>query len=174
VLAGRDLDSAMETHDAIYAIWRKYGALPERFLLQGNQIHSTERYYPLRPEFVESTYYLYRATGHPYFLQVSVCSSSTVFDTFSSGLWCGQVGKDIYKSLESVTRVANGYASVRNVGTGELEDRMTSFFLAETCKYLYLLFDEDNFLHKGDRTYVFSTEGNALAYCLPADTLTLD
>jgi len=82
----------------------------------------------------------------------------------------GQVGKDIYKSLESVTRVANGYASVRNVGTGELEDRMTSFFLAETCKYLYLLFDEDNFLHKGDRTYVFSTEGNALARWMPVDT----
>ncbi len=40
----------------------------------------------------------------------------------------------------------------------ELEDRMNSFFLAETCKYLYLLFDEDNFIYQGN--YVFSTEGH--------------
>lgn len=31
--------------------------------------------------------------------------------------------------------------------THEKENRMESFFLAETSKYLYLLFDEDNFLH---------------------------
>lgn len=35
---------------------------------------------------------------------------------------------------------------------------MCSFFLAETCKYLYLLFDEDNFVHQGN--YMFSTEGH--------------
>lgn len=39
-----------------------------------------------------------------------------------------------------------------------LEDRMTSFFLAETCKYLFLLFDHDNFVRQGN--YVFSTEGH--------------
>ena len=26
---------------------------------------------------------------------------------------------------------------------------MESFFLSETLKYLYLLYDEDNFIHKG-------------------------
>lgn len=30
----------------------------------------------------------------------------------------------------------------------KLENRMESFFIAETLKYLYLIFDEDNFLHK--------------------------
>ncbi len=28
-----------------------------------------------------------------------------------------------------------------------LDNRMESFFLAETIKYLYLIFDQDNFLH---------------------------
>ena len=36
--------------------------------------------------------------------------------------------------------------------THSLENRMESFFLAETVKYLYLLFDEDNFIHKDDGT----------------------
>ncbi len=31
-----------------------------------------------------------------------------------------------------------------------LEDRQESFFLAETCKYLYLLFDEENPINKLD------------------------
>ena len=36
---------------------------------------------------------------------------------------------------------------VKNVRTHALDNRMESFFLAETTKYLYLLFDPDNFLH---------------------------
>jgi len=37
---------------------------------------------------------------------------------------------------------------------------MDSFFLSETLKYLYLLFDEDNILNQGN--YVFTTEGHYL------------
>ena len=36
---------------------------------------------------------------------------------------------------------------VKNSLTHLLENRMESFFLAETSKYLYLLFDVDNFVH---------------------------
>ena len=36
--------------------------------------------------------------------------------------------------------------------THEKEDRMESFFLAETTKYLYLLFDEHNFIHQSNGT----------------------
>jgi hypothetical protein len=39
-----------------------------------------------------------------------------------------------------------------------LTDDMPSYFLSETCKYLYLLFDEDNFVHK--KSYIFSTEAH--------------
>ena len=39
-----------------------------------------------------------------------------------------------------------------------LKDEMPSFFLSETLKYMYLLFDEDNFIH--DRAYIFSTEAH--------------
>ena len=43
---------------------------------------------------------------------------------------------------------------------------MPSFLLSETIKYLYLLFDEDNFIH--DRSYIFSTEAH------PFDTLQIN
>jgi len=33
------------------------------------------------------------------------------------------------------------------VQDGRLENRMESFFLAETTKYLYLMFDPENFIH---------------------------
>ena len=46
-----------------------------------------------------------------------------------------------------------GAASFANAATHALEDEMPSFYLAETVKYLYLLFDEDNFISK--RPYVF-------------------
>jgi hypothetical protein len=39
----------------------------------------------------------------------------------------------------------------------EQEDRMESFFLSETLKYLYLLFDDDNPFNKRD-DFVFSTQ----------------
>ena len=44
-------------------------------------------------------------------------------------------------NLDRYTRVQGGWASVRNVATGEKEDHMHSYFLAEACKYLYLLYD---------------------------------
>jgi len=36
---------------------------------------------------------------------------------------------------------------------------MDSFFLSETCKYLYLLFDPDNFI-TASNSYIFNTEGH--------------
>jgi len=43
-----------------------------------------------------------------------------------------------------------------------LEDRMESFFLSETCKYLFLLFDVDNPVNQHFSDYLFTTEGHIL------------
>lgn len=99
--------------------------------------NNIEKYYPLRPEFVESTLYLYVSTKDPHYLHV---------------------GEVLYESLMNVSRVEGGFANIRNVETKEREDRMSSFFLAETCKYLYLLFDSNNYVLKGN--YIFSTESH--------------
>lgn len=59
VLAG-DVVQAVETFENFMSVWRKYGALPERYLFLQNRPHPTEQYYPLRPELIESNTYLYQ------------------------------------------------------------------------------------------------------------------
>lgn len=48
-------------------------------------------------------------------------------------------------SLFALNWVEGGWASVQSMHTKQLEDHMPSYFLAEACKYLYLLFN-DSFL----------------------------
>lgn len=99
--------------------------MPEFYDIIHGRHHKREGY-PLRPEFAESVLYLYRATLDPHLLSI---------------------GADIVDSIEHSARTECGYATVKSVADHTIEDRMESFFLAETLKYLYLLFDEDNFLH---------------------------
>ncbi|NP_001091440.1 ER degradation enhancing alpha-mannosidase like protein 1 L homeolog precursor [Xenopus laevis] len=139
VLKG-DIEDAICLHAFYYAIWKRYGALPERYnwQLQAPDVS----FYPLRPELVESTYLLYQATKNPFYLHV---------------------GMDILLSLEKHAKANRcGYATIHHVVDKSQEDRMESFFLSETCKYLYLLFDEDNPLHRVDNKYLFTTEGHLI------------
>ncbi|CAI0398958.1 unnamed protein product [Linum tenue] len=137
VLVG-DVRAANSSHREFFSVWEKYGVLPERYLLDYQTVHPTEKYYPLRPELAESTFYLYHATKDPFYIEV---------------------GEAIVNSLNFYTKVEGGFASIRDVTTMQREDHQHSFFLAETCKYLYLLFD-DSFL--AGRNYVFTTEGHPL------------
>uniref|UniRef100_A0A452I9Y4 alpha-1,2-Mannosidase n=1 Tax=Gopherus agassizii TaxID=38772 RepID=A0A452I9Y4_9SAUR len=73
------------------------------------------------------------------------------------------VGMDILQSLEKYTKVKCGYATLHHVIEKSKEDRMESFFLSETCKYLYLLFDEENPVHKSGNKYMFTTEGHIVS-----------
>jgi mannosidase alpha-like ER degradation enhancer 1 len=138
VLQG-DLDAAIKGHLVYYNIWKRYHALPERFDFFQKTVDLA--YYPLRPEFIESTYYLYMATKDPFYLDV---------------------GEMVIQDLNNRTRVPCGFASIGDVRSGRLEDRMESFMLSETLKYLYLLFDTGNTLNKLDSNYVFTTEGHIL------------
>jgi mannosidase alpha-like ER degradation enhancer 1 len=70
------------------------------------------------------------------------------------------MGRDIVYSLNNITRVKCGFANVANVADRTLTDRMESFFLAETIKYLYLLFDDENFVNQNP--YTFNTEGHLI------------
>ncbi|EIE19324.1 seven-hairpin glycosidase [Coccomyxa subellipsoidea C-169] len=138
VLAG-DVKAAAESFAAFFGVWQRFGLLPERYLYGGNgALHSTEQYYPLRPELMESAFYLHQATGDVAYMQA---------------------GQHMLESLNRHARVDGGYASVRSVGSMEKEDHMHSFFLAETCKYLFLLAN-DSFWKGGN--YVFTTEGHPI------------
>lgn len=68
-------------------------------------------------------------------------------------------GAAIIQSLYDLSWSEGGWASVQSVHSRQLEDHMPSYFLAEACKYLYLLFD-DSFLQ--NKSYIFTTEGHPI------------
>lgn len=102
-------------------------------------------HHPLRPEFLESTYFLYRATGDHYYLGV---------------------GRKVLKSLQTYARVPCGYAAVSDVRTNKHDDTMDSFVLSETFKYLFLLFAEPVDLVLDLDEFIFTTEGHLLPLTL--------
>ncbi|XP_075158264.1 ER degradation-enhancing alpha-mannosidase-like protein 2 [Haematobia irritans] len=128
-----DREAAIKTIANYASVWRKYGFLPEFYTITTGEAASNRESYPLRPELIESVMYLYRATKNEFLLEL---------------------GESILQTIEHSAKTRCGYATIRNVVTHEKENRMESFFLSETTKYLFLLFDEDNFLHndasKGD------------------------
>ncbi|XP_026437314.1 alpha-mannosidase I MNS4-like [Papaver somniferum] len=142
VLAG-DIDPAIRTHAAFFSVWKKYGFTPEGFNLATFTVQYGQKSYPLRPELIESTYWLYKATRDPRYLDA---------------------GRDMVASLQYGAKCACGYCHISDVESHVQEDHMESFFLAETVKYLWLLFDlaagPDNLVENGPYKYIFSTEGH--------------
>ncbi|CAH2034289.1 unnamed protein product, partial [Iphiclides podalirius] len=143
VLLG-DLKPAVEIHEMLYQVMQRHTFIPEAFTTDF-QVHWGQ--HPLRPEFVESTYFLHRATGDEHYLRV---------------------GEAALRSLQRHARVPCGYAALGDVRTGAREDRMDSFVLAETFKYLYMLFADDARLPVRLEAYVLTTEAHFLPLALAA------
>lgn len=141
VLKG-DIKPAIETHEMLYQVMQRHNFLPEAFTTDF-QVHWGQ--HPLRPEFVESTYFLYKATRDPYYLEA---------------------GRRVVDSLQKHARVPCGFAAVKDVRTGKHEDRMDSFVLAETFKYLYLLFASPEDILLDLDQFVFTTEAHLLPLSL--------
>lgn len=121
-----DNSAALKSLHNYHQVWKQYGFTPEFYNVAQGGVAAQREGYPLRPELIESVMYLHRATKDP---------------------WLVNVGVDILRSIQHSAWTPCGYATVKNVITHQLEDRMESFFLAETTKYLYLLFDTENFIH---------------------------
>ncbi|KAI9648857.1 hypothetical protein NHQ30_003498 [Ciborinia camelliae] len=139
-LAG-EVEEAIETSLLYTALWTRYAALPERWSVRDGHIEGGLGWWPGRPEFIESNYHLYRATKDPWYLHV---------------------GEMVLEDIKRRCWATCGWSGLQDVRTGEKSDRMESFFLGETAKYLYLLFDPDHPMNDLDDSYVFTTEGHPL------------
>ena len=95
--------------------------------------------YPLRPEIIESTYYLYHYTKDPKYLAM---------------------GKQMFDDLVKYCRTDVAYTGLKSVVTKEKSDYMHSFFFAETMKYFYLLFAPEKTLDL--KKVVFNTEAHPI------------
>ncbi|HMJ05354.1 MAG TPA: glycoside hydrolase family 47 protein, partial [Chthoniobacterales bacterium] len=113
-LAG-DLPRARRLQDSGFKMWQLHGIEPE--VIDYRALRATAFTYHLRPEIVESTYYLYHFTSEESYRQM---------------------GETIFNDFVKHCRVESGYAALQNVITKEKRDEMESFALAETFKYFYL------------------------------------
>ncbi len=114
---GGDLQRAERLQESCFAMWNLHGIEPEQ--LNYATMTATAKQYYLRPEIIESAYYLFHYTGDKKYQEMS---------------------EGFFNSLKRYCRTEAGYAYLEDIVTKEKADKMESFFFAETMKYLYLLF----------------------------------
>ena len=110
----------------------------ERADQEAMAVKTNEKYYLLRPEVIEAYFYLWRSTKD---------------EKYRDWAW------EAVRAIEIHCRTDNGYSGLRDVyEANPVKDNIQqSFFFAETLKYLYLIFSDDQIpLDK----YVFNTEAH--------------
>jgi mannosidase alpha-like ER degradation enhancer 2 len=132
-----DLKRAERLQDSSFRMWNHAGLEPEEFDYRARKIVSPG--YPLRPEIVESTYYLYRYTKDRKYLLM---------------------GEKLWRDFVKYCRTEDGYAALKSVVTKEKNDSMQSFLFAETFKYFYLLFSPPSTLDFNK--VIFNTEAHPI------------
>jgi ER degradation enhancer, mannosidase alpha-like 2 len=139
---GGDLGRAKRLQASCYRMWTLHGVEPEE--LDYATMTVKDGAYHLRPEIVESTYYLYHYTRDPRYLDM---------------------GRTFFEDFVKACRTEAGYAALKDVRTGEKLDVMHSFLFAETFKYYYLLFSPPETLRFD--SVVFNTEAHPMKRGFP-------
>jgi mannosidase alpha-like ER degradation enhancer 2 len=132
-----DLERAGRLQASSFKMWNLYSIEPETLDYKIMQL--VARSYHLRPEIIESTYYLYHYTGDPEYRRM---------------------GEKMFDDFVKYCRAEAGYAALADVISKQPLDEMQSFVLAETFKYFYLLFAPPETL-QFDRV-IFNTEAHPL------------
>jgi ER degradation enhancer, mannosidase alpha-like 2 len=132
-----DLERARRLQASSFKMWNLYGIEPET--LDYKTMGVVAGSYHLRPEIVESTYYLYHYTRDPQYRQM---------------------GEQMFDDLVKYCRTDSGYAALADVISKQKLDELESFVLAETFKYFYLLFAQPETLEFDQ--VIFNTEAHPL------------
>mmetsp|Transcript_13798 Transcript_13798/g.35113 ORF Transcript_13798/g.35113 Transcript_13798/m.35113 type:complete len:427 (-) Transcript_13798:90-1370(-) len=143
----RDMAVAEALTETCYQMYVRQptGLSPEfvQFFPNANdfQVPNSAKYNILRPEAIESIFYLHYYTRKPKYRDM---------------------GWTMWQAFERWSRTASGYAAIPNVldTSGKQEDKMESFWMAETIKYFYLLFDPSDPVKLEE--HVFNTEAHPL------------
>ncbi|KAH7062869.1 glycosyl hydrolase family 47-domain-containing protein, partial [Paraphoma chrysanthemicola] len=111
----------------------------------------TDPRYLLRPEAIESVFILYRITADPIYLNYAWTMFRAITLASRTPYANGQV--------RDVTFVP-GTSQLEGAATREdnVEDKMESFWTAETLKYFYLVFSKEDMISLDD--WVFNTEAH--------------
>jgi mannosidase alpha-like ER degradation enhancer 2 len=137
LVLGGDVKRGRRLEESCFRMWTLRGIEPEVLDYRTMTIKSAG--YQLRPEIIESAYYLHHATHDDRYLMM---------------------GQTFFDAIVAHCRTATGYTTLKSVVTMEKGDLMPSYFLAETLKYLYLLFAPESVLDLDN--VVFNTEAHPL------------
>lgn len=132
-----DISRARRLQASSFQMWNLHGIEPE--VIDYKTMRVVAATYHLRPEIVESTYYLHHYTGDPQYRKM---------------------GETIFNDFVKYCRAEAGYAALSDIVAKTQRDEMESFALAETFKYFYLLFAPPETL-EFDKI-VFNTEAHPL------------
>jgi hypothetical protein len=133
-----DLERARRLQASSLKMWNLHSIEPET--LDYKTMRVVAGSYHLRPEIVESTYYLYHYTRNPQYRQM---------------------GEKMFDDFVKYCRTDSGYAALADAISKRQLDEMESFVLAETFKYFYLLFAPPETL-QFDKV-IFNTEAHPLS-----------
>eukprot|EP01083_Nonionella_stella_P179072 634584_1 len=130
----------------ISVIVEEYQFMPELFDLSKHKPIKNSKQYFLRPEFIESLYHVFGVTRDEYYLDTA---------------W------NLIRNINDTARVHCGYATIENIENHQLRNSMDSFWMSETLKYAYLMFNienEEHFLFRDEqyKDMMFTTEGHLL------------
>jgi len=134
---GGHLKQARALDTSCFKMWTRYGIEPEQ--INYMTMDAVSRYYVLRPENMESAYYLYHYTHNEKYLYRA---------------------KVMFNSIVKYCRTPVGFTNLKDVTTKKQSDDMESFFLAETLKYAYLIFAPENTLDFNH--VIFNTEAHPI------------
>eukprot|EP00873_Tetraselmis_striata_P026257 jgi/Tetstr1/446521/TSEL_034047.t2 len=144
--ADRYLQVAKELTDTCFQMYKlsPSGLAPEYIEARPGKDFVTNpraQYNLQRPEAVEAFFVMYRVTGDPKYQEY---------------------GWEVFSAFETFTKVDVGYTGVRDVTKTPIQrdDAMQSFWLAETLKYMYLLFSPKDKLDLDE--WVLNTEAHPL------------
>jgi mannosidase alpha-like ER degradation enhancer 2 len=176
-----DLNRAQRLQQSSFRMWNLHGIEPEEINYRTMEV--TYPGYPLRPEIVESTYYLYHYAINKPSKRARPSAAAQVPSLNESQLRRGtrphpmaqvpslngtplngdaylQMGETLFRDFVKYCKTDEGYAALKSVVTKEQSDSMQSFLFAETFKYFYLLFAPPKTLNF-DKV-IFNTEAHPI------------
>eukprot|EP00978_Attheya_sp_CCMP212_P005562 scaffold12477_cov47-Attheya_sp.AAC.1 len=190
-----EVTPAAKTLNSFFLVREFVGFLPERFNIEKWKVDGNGGDHPLRPELLESCYFLHMATRGLGLNRHLPNENGSETKMLTSGwLWAADFA---LHALHSLAWTKCGFPIIKNVSpstTGsiatdllhytsppeeqqkrhnvKMQDEMPSFFLSETLKYLFLTFDETNILHTDDdREWIFTTEAHPMHHvAVPASS----
>jgi mannosyl-oligosaccharide alpha-1,2-mannosidase len=141
----------------------------ERYHIPPGFTNIRDKRYLLRPEAIESVFIMYRITGEQQYLDDAWDMFTSVIAATRTPYGNGQVFDVTFLPLKAPGR---GYQPGLNTPTGpstreeNIENKMESFWTAETLKYFYLIFSPPDMISLDD--WVFNTEAHPFRRPKPA------